>query len=400
MKTILYTEFANTAGGSQVILHSILQNIDKTKYRPVVVYNSCNVEPCTLQTDIIPNVIYHPIKFWLPWVHTKTFNWFYKHISKSLAVLCRQLYWGIAIVVVDLFRFGCILAKYKPDIVHSNNACTHNLAIPILCKILRIPFISHLRDRCAYPFGDLFKLAHKFPICEISVSHHIKETCKDILSDYKNRVHVIWDGIQGDDFASCVNYEYLKDEFSIKDGQKIFGFIGRVISWKGIEEFINAATYVLKIYPEAIGFIVGGYEQKDPYYLMLKKMIVDAGISNNIIFTGYRQDIPYFVNMFDVVIHCSVIPEPLGTTIMEAMACSKPMVAYNAGGASEEIVNNKTGILVPMKDSISLGKGIVQVLNNSNLINIFSVNGRKRYEKYFTGSVSCKQIEAIYETII
>jgi len=88
-----------------------------------------------------------------------------------------------------------------------------------------------------------------------------------------------------------------------------------------------------------------------------------------LIYPGYEQDLrrmALYYNAADVFIHAAR-DEAFGKTIVEAMACGKPVVATAIGGIPELIENESTGYLVPPGDSTAMAQRIQQLLDNPSL---------------------------------
>jgi starch synthase len=85
---------------------------------------------------------------------------------------------------------------------------------------------------------------------------------------------------------------------------------------------------------------------------------------------------------------CPSIYEPLGIVNLEAMACETPVVASKVGGIPEVVIDNETGLLVPLegdfdKFEIDLANSLVRVLSDKNLAKYLGSNGRARVVNEF-----------------
>ena len=130
------------------------------------------------------------------------------------------------------------------------------------------------------------------------------------------------------------------------------GAIGALVGHKGHRYLIEAAAQVVREVPDARFVILGEGDLRGP----LEKLIADLHLEKHVILGGFRPDVLSLLKGFDFFVMPSVT-EGLGTSLLDAMACAKPIVASRVGGIPEVVVDGKTGILVPPKDPDLAGGG-------------------------------------------
>uniref|UniRef100_UPI001EF509C2 glycosyltransferase n=1 Tax=Frankia sp. CIT1 TaxID=2880974 RepID=UPI001EF509C2 len=87
-------------------------------------------------------------------------------------------------------------------------------------------------------------------------------------------------------------------------------------------------------------------------------------ISGQVSFLGHVNDIPRFLESVDVLVHSSIRPEPMGQTVLQGLACGKPVIATAGGGPSEWIRSGENGVLVPPGEPEALA-GAMRTLADS-----------------------------------
>jgi glycosyltransferase involved in cell wall biosynthesis len=92
--------------------------------------------------------------------------------------------------------------------------------------------------------------------------------------------------------------------------------------------------------------------------------------------------------------------EAFGLTVLEAMACKTPTVAFNGSGISEMVIHKQTGYLAIPSDAADLAAGIAWVLNSDGLRRELSCNARSRVEDNFTSEKTAGRYVALYEEIL
>lgn len=213
-----------------------------------------------------------------------------------------------------------------------------------------------------------------------------------------NKIRQIYNAVDTEVFKSGLDIEYLHNEFSIGKDKKVVGIFSRLEPWKGHKFFIDAAKVVKDILKDAVFLIVGEGEKKYRHELM--EYAETKGIKDSIIFTGFRNNIPQLMNLCDIIVSASIEPEPFGRTIIEAMACSKPVVATNSGAVPEIVEDKITGILVPPEDSEKLAGAVIELLQNKEKARKIGIAGRKRVERLFSIEKHTRQIEEVYLSLL
>lgn len=123
----------------------------------------------------------------------------------------------------------------------------------------------------------------------------------------------------------------------------VFGFAARLIQRKGWQEFLEAARH-FKADPD-VKFLIAG-EGADGK--ALRETIAEYGLEARVMFPGYFHDVLKFYAMIDAL----VVPshwEPLGMTVLEAMAMKIPVIAADVDGLNEVVETEVNGLLFPPK---------------------------------------------------
>lgn len=127
-----------------------------------------------------------------------------------------------------------------------------------------------------------------------------------------------------------------------------FLFISRVMKEKGIEQYIDAATYIKKKYPNTVFHIVGFCE--DEYENKLK-LLEDKGI---IKYHGKQSDVREFHKISHCTIHPTYYPEGMSNVLLESAACGRPIITTNRSGCREIVDDRVNGYVIEQKNSQDL----------------------------------------------
>ena len=85
------------------------------------------------------------------------------------------------------------------------------------------------------------------------------------------------------------------------------------------------------------------------------------------VFTGFQRDMAPWYRAMDIVVSASTQPEGFGRTLLEAMACGKPVVGPNAGGIPEFVRHGENGLLYEMGNADALGAAILTLSRDPGL---------------------------------
>ena len=193
----------------------------------------------------------------------------------------------------------------------------------------------------------------------------------------------------------------LKSALGIPEDAFIVGMISRLVKEKGIVEFIEAAKQLHLNNPNLYFLLIGdrlASDHAEKVTVTLKSAKHKLG--NNLVLTGMREDIPQLLSIMNV--YC--LPswrEGMPRTIIEAMMMQKPVVATDIRGSREEVELNKTGLLVPIRNSKKLASAIYQIYSNPKWAYQLGLCGRKKALQYYDESkVVSLQIKRITELFI
>jgi len=178
------------------------------------------------------------------------------------------------------------------------------------------------------------------------------------------------------DAAPPVN---VHEMFWLPHKAPLVGNIGALVPHKGQRYLIEAATMVVREVPDARFLILGEGELK----AALEKQIAEAALNKHVLLAGFRPDVLSILKGFDLFVMPSVT-EGLGTSLLDGMACAKPIVASRVGGIPEVVRHGETGLLVPPKDSRDLAASIIRLLLDPALAARFAQAGLARVREKFS----------------
>ena len=196
----------------------------------------------------------------------------------------------------------------------------------------------------------------------------------------ENKVSAIGNGVDVTRFdpSNFLGNIQTRSELNIPENAFLVGMIGRQVKEKGIIDLLNAACMLAKKYNDIYFLIIGDKLDSD-HAAGVESSIhqTRALLGDRLIITGMRSDIPELLSTMNLF----TLPswrEGMPRTIIEAMMMGLPVIATNIRGSREEVVDGKTGILVPLHDPSELGNAIEKLYLDIKLSESMGRAGRIR----------------------
>ena len=96
----------------------------------------------------------------------------------------------------------------------------------------------------------------------------------------------------------------------------------------------------------------------------LKRICVDRGLQEKVVFTGFRSDVREIMASLDLLVHASVLPDPLPTVLIEAMSLGLPVIAAAGGGVGEIVQDGISGLVVAPGDVAGMAEAVLRLLEH------------------------------------
>ena len=165
--------------------------------------------------------------------------------------------------------------------------------------------------------------------------------------------------------SQIVDSNNLKKQYGISEDDFVFGFIGRVVKDKGINELVSAFKTISNDYDNVKLIIAGNFEETlDP---LLPEIKNEIHANPNIILVGFQTDIRPFYKMMDLFVFPSY-REGFGISLMEAAAMNIPSISSDIIGCNEIIAHGVNGFLIPSKNEKILYETMLYCLQNRNIV--------------------------------
>jgi glycosyltransferase involved in cell wall biosynthesis len=219
------------------------------------------------------------------------------------------------------------------------------------------------------------------------LSNKLIEDEKYLKVKFKN-VLVCSTGVDTKIFKPGNDIKDIRNALNLRVDDIVILYVGRLDLVKGVNYLIEAAKVITRKYKHSKFILVGEGNLRKEYEVL-------ANSFNNIIFLGWRKDIPQLMQMSNIFVLPS-LSEGVPNVVMEACASGLPVIASNVGGVSQLITNRETGILIPSKDKDSLVSALDELIQKPLFAERLGKAGRLKMIEYYSWDIICEKLEKYF----
>jgi len=286
-----------------------------------------------------------------------------------------------------------LVRKKQVDIVHANEP--HALTSAWLAGAHRsVPVI--VSRRIARPLStNSFSLARYRAAARIvAVSQFVAKSvvASGLAADC---VDVIYDGVDIPAVISQADRDRARKQFSISRESFCIGNVAAFVKEKGHELLFTAFAKLLPQFPKCVLLLPGEGPKKNKLQELARRLGLEAAVK----FPGFVQDVDSVYAATDLFVFSSH-EEPLGSSLLAAMAHGLPVVAFARGGVPEIVEDGKTGLLVKDLDPIALSAAIARLLSNPAEARRLGETARENISSRFSADHMADATLQLYERLI
>jgi glycosyltransferase involved in cell wall biosynthesis len=394
---ILYCEqnVDGTIGGSYYSLLYLVRGLDRARFDPLVVfYTEHSLLPAYRQANVKTIVWPRPTPFT-----------FASRLARSVPVVA----WPLVAVqkALNFVKLLCIptlqrarlLRKERIAIVHLNNSILRNHDWMIAALLTGTPCMTH--ERGINPsYSRVGRWLGKRLEAVICISDAVRENMRANGAGFDN-LHTIHNGLDPEAMVPEKDPAALRAELGIGPRNPVVLMVGNLKAWKGQDTVVRAMAEVCREQPSARCVLVGDTSAADAgYERELRARVAEFGLDRAVVFAGFQKNVTDFLLMSDIVVHASTLPEPFGRVLLEAMACRRPVIGSRAGGVTEIVEEEKTGLTFPPGDSTLLARAILRLIENPEEAARFGTAGYDRIVREFHVDRNVEATSRLYDAIL
>lgn len=301
---------------------------------------------------------------------------------------------GVAAAVAYTFRMRRRIRELQPHLIHTNSLKAA-LYGGVAGRMAGVPVVWHIRDRIApdyLPTAAVRLVRAAARVLPTVIVANSKTTLATLPSTRRGRVvtnAVVNDSIPATHLVASTSERPFR-----------VGLVGRLSPWKGQDLFLKAFAEAFGQEENVEAWVVGiAMFDEHKYADSLPGLADRLGIADRVEFRGFHEDVWSELAQLDVLVHCSLIPEPFGQVVVEGMAAGVPVIAAAAGGPAEIITDGADGILMPPGDPHALAMAMRRLRDDPEL-RARLANAALETASRYTPENTAKQILDVYRQVL
>lgn len=369
MKTILYLNAVGEISGAERSLLAMLAALDRDRFTPVV----AAPEGALLQAVAALGVRTEPVA--LPPLRR----------AASIEAMWRTF----ASLQSGWSRINALIKRVKPDIIHANTTP----AMLFLVRVRGIPAVWHVRD--LVPLGIVGPLLYRRAARVAVISPAVREEVRQYGGGQDKSV-LVQPAVDTAHFHPREDKAALRAALGLPVDPPLLGMVAQFVPWKRHHLFLDALA---KLPDRPWHAVLAGADlhHDETYSTMLKQRLTAPAFAGRVSWLPWQEDAAPLLAALDVCVLTSE-REPFGRVLVEAMACSVPVVAIDDAGPRDIVTPEETGLLCP-PDDLAIAAAISRLLDDVTLRERMGRAARIRVEERFSIEGQRKALSELYEMI-
>jgi len=371
MIKILYILEA-TSGGTQKHVIDIAKKIDRSEFKIDLVYSTKrNKNFAPLSKDIFNET------FGLPISRTGSFSDI-KNILKIKNIIKNNNYDIVhchSTKAGFVGRLAAFLSKH-PNVVYSPHGfmfCDTRIKLRRLLYLYLEKYLGYMTNKIIAVSGSERDLA---------LEHRIVPN---------EKIVTLYNSIDPGDYDDHEYVNRVPEKMNTKNDDIILGTVGRLYYQKDPITLIKSFKIINNHFPNTKLVFVGD----GPMLEKCKKLINKLQLDDRINLEGFQKNSKDYYKTFDIFVLSSHY-EGLPYALLEAMIMGIPSVGTDVVGIKDLIVHGETGYLADEEDHIGLAKSVITLLENPDLLTLFSNNSKRITQANFNFNSGIKEYEEFY----
>ena len=226
-----------------------------------------------------------------------------------------------------------------------------------------------------------------------AVSNHLKNKFK--IDGAK--IFTIQNGVNIEALANSNEEMTLKQVLGLSNNDKVIGIVANLKKIKNHLFLLKAFNELIKDYQNVKLLIIGQGFSDDPdnSEREIQNYVYEKSLSKNVLFLGYRSDIPKLLRIMDIFCLTS-LKEGLPISLIEAMAAGLPVIGADVEGIRDIIIPSRNGYLIKLGDVSGLRNAMHSLLKNDILRRKFAQKSQSIAKEEYSLDVCVRKYENLF----
>lgn len=291
-----------------------------------------------------------------------------------------------------IWRLRRALRRQRIELLHVHSRRGADWLGPLVAMLIGIPVIVSRRIDNP-PDAWLRWLMRRRYSRVICISNAIQDVLLEAGVDAQSML-IINSAVDAARFAGPAAADARQRLTGNADGGPLIGVIAQLIERKGHRFLLRALPGLRQAFPGLQVVLLG----RGPLRDALQASVREAGLAGCVHFAGFRDDLDELLAALTLVVHPALM-EGLGVALLQAAAAGVPVVGFAAGGVTQAVAHEHSGLLVAPGDPVALGAAIGRLLGDDALRARMSENARQRVINEFSIETMVQRHAALYDVL-
>ncbi|MCG8468620.1 MAG: glycosyltransferase, partial [Gemmatimonadetes bacterium] len=289
------------------------------------------------------------------------------------------------------------------DLVHNHDNPRGDRPSILAARWAGVPQVCHVRYTPSY-YAPLDRTLSRIVDRYLPVSEAVRSHMDENVGRLHAPVEILYDPFHFDVHdAAAATAQVDRRSLGLETGDYVLAHVGRIVDWKGQDVFLRAMRKTVDVCPNVKALVVGAPKATGPsqsFWRRLQSLATELDLGASVRFLGFRDDVPAILRASDCLVHTSIMPEPFGKVLVEAMASRRPVVSTDAGGPREIVEEGRTGVLVPTADEDALAAALIDLARSPARAREMGERARSVAEARYGVAAFREALTRIYETVL
>ena len=279
-------------------------------------------------------------------------------------------------------------------LIHVNSSMVADYSWFHVARRCRVPFVTH-EHGIWKPRRAAYRLIAERAASVLCLTQERLDRLRDHLHG-RARTDLLPNGIPVDRLVPARDRASVRAELGLTADLPLIITAGHLQEWKGQALAVEAAVALAARGLDFL-WILCGEEVEPPYASALRRRIGEAGLSARVRLLGPRTDLPDLFAASDLAVHTSILPEPFGLVVLEAMLQGLPVVGPREGAIPALVRDGVDGVLVPPRDAGALAAAVLELLGTPEARRAMGRSASARVRESFDVRTQARKLESIYD---